>query len=426
VEGDDKVALVAMLRSASELEHELCCQYLYAAFSLKAGGDLGLTPSQASRAAQWNQQITKIAVQEMSHLMMASNLLTAIGGEPWLWRPNFPQPPRHYSEIGLPSMLAPLDLQTASRFMCWEKPDTPDPNAWWIDFCAKAAAVAAARVAPAAAVARTVNYGTIGALYREINEMLSQNEAWIDPGTKSRQVTSELIAFAPPVPAVTTLELATKTINLIVLEGEGTPEWTSMSHFAYFHQIVNELKGEAPTSDAFAPAWPTVENPAYAPDDAPPGANVIEDPAAVALGVLFNDVYRLLLTFLGRLFIPHDETESQRAILANVALGLMPLVIGQLGTLLTRVPAGDRYPGLYAGPSFELPPQRDPKLLAHGARDDVWGDLQAQLSQLAGRARLLAIDPPAKLVPFVFDIGVAAKNLEKFVPLLDPAGVAAR
>ena len=127
MERDEKAALVAMLRSASELEHELCCQYLYAAFSLKAGGDLGLTPSQASRAAQWNQQITKIAVQEMSHLMMASNLLTAIGGEPWLWRPNFPQPPRHYSEIGLPSMLAPLDLQTASRFMCWEKPDRSCP-----------------------------------------------------------------------------------------------------------------------------------------------------------------------------------------------------------------------------------------------------------------------------------------------------------
>lgn len=358
--------------------------------------------------------------------MMASNLLTAIGSEPWLWRPNFPQPPRHYSEIGLPSMLAPLDLQTASRFMCWEKPDTPDPDAWWNAWCAKSAALAAARVAPAAAVAQTVDYGTIGALYTAINDILSHNAEWIDPGTKRRQVTSELIAFTPPVQAVTTLEVATQTINLIVLEGEGTPEWTSMSHFAYFHQIVNELSGEAPTSDAFVPAWPTVENPTYAPEDAPPGANVIEDPAAIALGVLFNDAYRLLLTFLGRLFIPHDETESHRAILANAALGLMPLVIRQLGTVLTRVPAGERYPGLYAGPSFELPPQRDSQLLPHGARDDVWGDLQDQLSQLAGRARLLAIDPPDKLVPFVFDIGVAAKNLEKFVPLLDPAGVVVR
>jgi hypothetical protein len=423
VAATDKPTLIAMLQSASELEHELCCQYLYAAFTLKAGGDPGLTPSQASRAAQWNQQITKIAVQEMSHLMMASNLLTAIGEAPWLWRPNFPQPSPRYSEIGLPSMLAPLDLATASRFLCWEKPDV---DGWWDQWCADCATAASARMAAAPMTADTVDYKTIGALYGLIADALQANPDWIDPTTASRQVTSELIPFTPRVPAVTNIAIATQTIDLIVAEGEGSPDWTSTSHFAYFHQIVDELSGGAGKPSTFEPAWPTVENPAYVPADAPPGASVIDDPAALALGLLFNDVYGLLLTFLGRLFIPEGESESQRATLANVALALMPLVVRQLGTLLTRLPAGTQYPGRYAGPSFELPAHERARLLARGARDDVWGDLRMQLSQVAGRARLLAIDPPAGLAPIALEIGIAAKDLEKFVALLDPAGVGAR
>src|SRR5688500_1773796 len=105
-----------MLRKASELEHALCCQYLYAAFTLKQGGEAELTASEAALTSQWHQQITKVAVQEMYHLMLASDLLTAVGSEPHLWRPNFPQPDTRYSNVDLPSLLAPFELETLARF----------------------------------------------------------------------------------------------------------------------------------------------------------------------------------------------------------------------------------------------------------------------------------------------------------------------
>jgi hypothetical protein len=39
-------ALIYMLFEAAELEHAICCQYLFAAFSRKEGVDEGLSPRQ--------------------------------------------------------------------------------------------------------------------------------------------------------------------------------------------------------------------------------------------------------------------------------------------------------------------------------------------------------------------------------------------
>jgi Ferritin-like len=416
-----KPRVVMLLQTAAELEHELSCQYLYAAFTIKSGGDPGLTPSQASRLDQWEQQVTKVAIQEMSHLMMASNLLTALGSDPHLWRPNFPQPATRYSKIGLPSMLAPFTLATASRFMCWEKPDA---HGWWQSWCQRVAQ--GARDGDAAPSDDAEDYGTIGALYDEIRDSLNAHPDWIDPTTVPRQVTSKLIPFTPRVPAVTDATVASQTIDLIVTEGEGISDWESTSHFAYFHQIVEQLSAAGDNPSPFEPAWPTVENPAYVASLAPPGANVIDDPAASALGLLFNDAYRLLMCLLGRLFVSDGESRAERQTLANLALGLMPLVVGRLGTLLTRVPAGSTYPGLYAGPSFELPADGPASLLAVGARSDVWPSLSAGLSRLASQARLLAVEPPSGLAPDIVDgLAIVAKNASKFASLLAPNTVSA-
>ena len=123
---------MTLLRQAAELEHTLCLQYLYAAFTLKQGGDTGLSSSQAAVNVQWYQQMTHVAIQEMYHLLLASNLLTALGEAPNLWRPNFPFPGNRYSDIGLVSTLTPFGYPTITRFLCWEQPDA---EGWWTQTC---------------------------------------------------------------------------------------------------------------------------------------------------------------------------------------------------------------------------------------------------------------------------------------------------
>lgn len=391
-----------MLHDASELEHMLTCEYLYAAFTLKAGGDGGLTPSVAARNAHWNQQITKIAAQEMYHLMLASNLLTAIGEQPFLSRENFPRPGGRFSEIRLPSMLAPCDAPTVHRFMCWEKPQESD---WWDDECRKCADEVNARTGLMPADGNEPRYATIAQLYEQIDAALLANPEWIDPTTAPKQVTTAIVPFSPPVAAITTYDAAHAHIEEIIREGEGTPLWDSQSHFAFFHQIHDEMTDA--NNPVPAPAWETVENPAYVTDPAPPpGANLIEDPTARALGLLFNDAYLLLVLSLTRLFIPNGETVEQRQRLANAAMAFMPLVIKELGALLARTPAGLAYPGKFAGPSFELPQPLPPP---EGPADKVWELLRDRMLTLTTNARIVSLKEPR--------LERIASHLETILPL---------
>src|SRR5258707_8378409 len=92
---EHREALIYMLCEAAELEHGIMCQYLYAAFSLKQSEGEGLTQAEAEAANRWRQHVSHIAAQEMLHLSLVQNLLSAIGAAPHLSRPNFPEPARH-------------------------------------------------------------------------------------------------------------------------------------------------------------------------------------------------------------------------------------------------------------------------------------------------------------------------------------------
>ena len=80
-----------LLAEAAQLEHMIMCQYLYAEFSLKDGRRDGLTAGQAQAVGRWRKTLHEIAVEEMLHLALVSNLMTAIGAAPVFGRPNFPQ-----------------------------------------------------------------------------------------------------------------------------------------------------------------------------------------------------------------------------------------------------------------------------------------------------------------------------------------------
>src|SRR5256885_4433355 len=74
--------LIQILGMASELEHNLMCQYLFAAYSLKRSAEEGLSDVQVERARRWGSAITMVARQEMEHLGIALNLRSSIGGVP--------------------------------------------------------------------------------------------------------------------------------------------------------------------------------------------------------------------------------------------------------------------------------------------------------------------------------------------------------
>ena len=97
---EHREALIYMLCEAAELEHGIMCQYLFAAFSLKQSTDEGLTEAELAAVTRWRKQISHVATQEMLHLALVHNLLSAIGAAPHLARPNFPAPGQPLSGRG--------------------------------------------------------------------------------------------------------------------------------------------------------------------------------------------------------------------------------------------------------------------------------------------------------------------------------------
>src|SRR5947209_7799002 len=96
---EKRLFLAEVLCEAAELEHALACKYLFAAFSLKkeeSEWDGDVTCQQLELIRGWETSLLLIARQEMEHLALVCNLLTAIGEAPYLRRPNFPVSGRHY------------------------------------------------------------------------------------------------------------------------------------------------------------------------------------------------------------------------------------------------------------------------------------------------------------------------------------------
>jgi Ferritin-like len=69
--------LVYLLGQACELEHGLMCEYLYAQFSLKRGLDEGRTVAQLDGVKAWETALISVTKQEMLHLALSTNILTA-------------------------------------------------------------------------------------------------------------------------------------------------------------------------------------------------------------------------------------------------------------------------------------------------------------------------------------------------------------
>jgi hypothetical protein len=119
---EHREALIYMLCEAAELEHGILCQYLFAAFSLKASADEGLTEDELAATTRWRRVVSHVAVEEMLHLALVHNLLSAIGAAPHFARPNLPAPASHYP-AGVQLALVPFGELALRHFMFLERPE---------------------------------------------------------------------------------------------------------------------------------------------------------------------------------------------------------------------------------------------------------------------------------------------------------------
>jgi len=370
--------LIYALSLAAELEHGICLQYLYAAYTLKTTAD-GLTPKQAAMVNQWETDILEIARQEMGHVGLVNNLLTAIGGSPHFHRPNFPQKDR-YGKTNIQLQLKPLTLQTLQDFIAFETPQPP-PKAKGI---------------VATPVPTPFDYANIQALYQFIKEGFDRLEDKLGKkkiketlfiGPPEAQIDSKRIGLRNERPIydvklsrVTNLKEARKAIEQIVEEGEGSRKGHDDSHFKRLKLIEKQYLR---TERKFVPYRDVIDNPATRENRLrwSDEANLITDPFTLKVAHLSNAAYEILLLTLIRFYGHIDATEAELATLQYTSFfPLMVMVVRPAAELLSTLPAGQELHGAKrAGPPFEF--YGHVQLLPH--RRSAWRVLYEKLDEMA-------------------------------------------
>jgi Ferritin-like len=386
-------ALVYTLGKAAALEQLVMCQYLYAAFALKDRDDDGLPPPQLEATRRWRRELIHIAEQEMLHLALVQNLLTAVGASPALGRPNFPLPPHAYP-AGIRMELLPFDERSVRHFIYLERPEGMD----MADQDALAAVEQAAPLPPASEdeiAPRLQDFDTISELYRAIEigldrlaERLGEDRLFLGP--RDAQATPRHFRFGELLP-VTDLAEAHAAIDTIVEQGEGARGAWRNAHFGRLITILDEYLDLRDADPTFEPSRPVLAAAVREREDGVPVPLISEAFTSRSVDLL-NAVYEVILQVLARYFAHTDESDDQLDTLARVAMGLMRDVIKPLGGLVTRLPVGPEHPGRTAGPMFELFYNVD-YLLPH--RDAAWAVMEERMRVLAELAiRCQAICSP--------------------------------
>jgi hypothetical protein len=410
---EHREALIYTLGKAAELEHLIMLQYLFAAFSLKQSAAEGLSPEALAVVGRWRTTLLEIAEQEMLHMALAQNLLTAVGAAPRLARPNFPMPAYSYP-AGVRIELLPCNEAALRHFAFLERPEGMD-----IEDAEGFAAIERAVPLPHdpgdEIVPQLQEFDTIGQLYRSIQAGLEYLSGRLGPerlfvGPPDAQATEEHFRW-PELVAVTDLDSAKRAIDTIVEQGEGARgEWRD-AHFGRLLGILDEYLEFKRADPTFEPSRPVV------------AANVrqqatgmamplITDPGTTRCMDLLNVTYEVLLQLLSRYFAHTDETPEQLQVLADISVGLMYTAIKPLGTVATTLPVGPHLPGVTAGPGFELFYQVD-YLLPH--REAAWILMEERLRDAAAFAvRCGELCTPALMEP----LAKVARSLEGYADRL--------
>jgi len=350
------------LYEAAELEHNLMCTYLYAAFSLRDCEAEGLRPTEVDAVRRWRSELIKVSVEEMGHLTAVWNITSALGGTPRFGRGNFPLEPGNLP-ASVTVRLAPFNLATLQHFIFLERPkDSPERDGEGFVYSGTfRRGNDRARITPMG-----INYDTVGDFYAAVSEALralvareTEDNAFDgDPALQLSQNEAALPAAKP----VICLKTAIAAFDAIVVQGEGAPRDATGSHYQRFGLIREEYQQLLRENPKFTPAFPAATNPVLREPPRPEGRVWIEDAEATAVVDLANAAYGLMVRLLAYAYVIRGP-QAEKSLAVDLAVGLMR-AITPLAERAARLPAGPSNPGCNAGMSFTA--LRDASPLAPG------------------------------------------------------------
>lgn len=344
--------LIHLLTGAAEIEHNLLCSYLYAAFSLKREAGDALSPSELGAVTRWRKTVLGVAIEEMTHLALVNNLLVALGGAPHFDRPNLLVPPG-YHPAGFVIRLAPLTKATLDHFIFLERPAdaaVPEGGGKYRSRAPLERAMTPGDLSPS-----TPDYATIGEFYDAIRSSLlsfagsAGANAWI--GQAERQLSPEA-ATLPGLRVVRTIDDALAVVDTIVEQGEGSSCGKANCHFSRFQAMRREWSALEAANPAFIPHLPAAHDPVMR----KPAEGVervwVTEPTAARLLDLGNALYALTLSLLEHAYAPGFPADVRRTFIDG-ATGLMH-ACAAVGSGLASMPA--QTGGVVnAGLSFAVP-----------------------------------------------------------------------
>jgi CDGSH-type Zn-finger protein/uncharacterized Fe-S cluster protein YjdI len=345
--------LAYLLTEAAEIEHGLMCCYLFAAFSLRRGSADGLGEDEAAAVERWRRAIVDVAVEEMLHLAIVSNLLSAIGSAPHFQRPNFPVAPG-YHPAGVVVSLAPFDRATLDHFIYLERPEGVDvPDGAGFDPPPKyERAIRADHLVPS-----SQDYATVGHLYRGIRSGIahladSLGEKRLFIGAASAQVDPS-VAPLPGLIAVSDVASALGAVDTIVEQGEGSPTNPERSHFRRFVSVRDEYDALVARRPGFNPSLPVAHSPVMRKPPDPRSKVHVDHPRSARVMDVGNAIYAFALRCLGRAFGEAEDSAGARRRLLDASIEAMRL-LSPVAELLAHMPASESRPGVNAGLSFTM------------------------------------------------------------------------
>lgn len=323
------------LQTAIELEHSTIPPYLCALYSIVNDKNIEST-----------QIIKSVVMEEMLHLILAANVLNAIGGTPIVDKPNFiPEYPTYlpHSDKSFKVSLSKFSRDTVETFLKIEKPAEPcaepEPN----------------------------HYQTIGQFYEAIEialRELSEQEN-IFTGDPNRQITPEYYyGGGGEIVPVTDLDSALNALNEIIGQGEGINQTIfdgdhrifgqeiEYAHYFRFNEIFQgqyytnlDTPKSGPTGDPLNVDWQAVYNMQQNPklDNYPKGSELWKKTLE------FNKTYTSLLNGI------HQALNGRPRLLLASVKGMYELKYQAIELMKTPIDAS----GITAGPSFEYASNND-------------------------------------------------------------------
>lgn len=354
--------LVHALYEAAELEHNLMCTYLYAAFSMKDGEAEGLNSEEAAAVARWKRVILDVAIDEMGHLAAVWNITAGLGGSPGFGRGNFPLDPG-YLPAGVVVKLAPFNLDVLQHFIHLERPEGSDePDGEGFEHPSFLRGASTPRITP-----MSIDYETVGQFYQTMEyaldfmaKKLGEKDLFCgDPALQLSQAEIPLRGANPVLCSKT----AVAACAAIITEGEGSSASSPNSHFARFSAIREDYKRLLAANPDFRPAHPAAVNPVLRRPPGIAGRVWIEDAQASAIVDVANAAYQTMLRLLAYSYVvPGPSREKSLAI--DLSIDLMK-AMALLAESAARRPAGPSNPDCNAGMSFTA--LRDSAPLQRGA-----------------------------------------------------------